>query len=190
MRKNITEKIPLFISTPRGYKSPFDDYWKIKRSDLEAAKKTPIKLDLSDVCNSLDDIIEPVIVPRRKQIDTEYERKLLGFATLHRVIRVYVYTENKMEVKDGKHIFSTINKFSVRKPKGKECICHDFTNLVTMSEREFESLPHTENYEIAKMYRDAMRSTPKVEKLLRQKRQQNEENLTFDPDIIHRRLLK
>lgn len=54
----------------------------------------------------------------------------------------------------------------------------------------FESLPHTENYETAKMYRYAMCSTPKVEKLLKQRRKQNEENLTFNPDIVHRRLLK
>lgn len=31
-----------------------------------------------------------------------------------------------------------------------------------------------ENYEIAKMYREAMRSTPSVEKLLRQRRKQND----------------
>lgn len=162
---------PLFISTPRGDKSPFDDFWKIKRSELEALKKKPIKLDLSDVCCSLDDI-KPVIVKRGEQVATEYERKLLAFATLHRVICVYVITENKMEVKDGKYVYSVANKFYVRRPKGKECVCHDFTRLVTMSEREFESLPHTENYEIAKMYREAMRSTPKVEKLLRQRRKQ------------------
>ena len=160
---------PLFISTPRGDKSPFDDFWKIKRSELEAMKKKPIKIDLSDVCSSLDDI-KPVIIQRSKQIAGEYERKLLEFATLHRVIEVYVYTEYKTEVKDGKHIHSIVNKFSVRRPKGKECICHDFTRLITMSEREFEHLPHTENYEIAKMYRDTMRSTPSVEKLLRQRR--------------------
>lgn len=164
---------PLFISTPRGDKIPFDDFWKIKRSELEALKKKPIKLDLSDVCSSIDDI-EPVIIQRSKQTAIEYERKLLGFATLHRVIRVYVYTENKMEVKDGKHIFSIVNKFCVRRPKGKECICHDFAKLITMSDREFERMPHTENYEIAKMYREAMRSTPSVEKLLRQRRKQNE----------------
>ena len=34
---------PLFISTPLGDKSPFDDFWKIKRSELEALKKKPIK---------------------------------------------------------------------------------------------------------------------------------------------------
>lgn len=178
----MSEKKPkaLFISTPRGDKSPFDGFWKIKRSELEALKKEgvyerekkPIKLDLSDVCSSLDDI-EPLIIKRSKQAATEYERKLLEFATLYRVICVYVYTEYKTEVKDGKHIHSILNKFSVRRPKGKECLCHDFTKLVTMSEREFERLPHTENYEIAKMYRDAMRSTPKVEKLLRQRRKQN-----------------
>ena len=65
----IMEKKPILVSTPRGDKSPFDDFWKIKRSELEALKK---------------------------------------------------------------------------------------------------------NYEIAKMYRDAMRSTPRVEKLLRQRRKQNE----------------
>ena len=164
---------PLFISTPRGDKSPFDGFWKIKRSELEIMKKQLIKLDLSNVCSSLDDIIEPVIIQGSKRIAGEYERKLLEFATLHRVICVYVYTEYKTEVKDGKHIHSIVNKFSVRRPKGKECLCHDFTKLVTMSEHEFERLPHTENYEIAKMYRDAMRSTPKVEKLLKQRRKQN-----------------
>lgn len=169
------KKKPLFISTPRGDKSPFDDFWKIKRSELKAMKKKQlIKLDLSDVCSSLDDIIEPVIIQGSKRIAGEYERKLLEFATLHRVIEVYVYTEYKTEVKDGKHIHSIVNKFSVRRPKGKESLCHDFTKLVTMSEREFERLPHIENYEIAKMYRYAMRSTPKVEKLLRQRRKQNE----------------
>ena len=41
MRRTIKEKKPkpLFISTPRGDKSPFDDFWKIKRSELEALKK-------------------------------------------------------------------------------------------------------------------------------------------------------
>ena len=160
---------PLFVSTPRGDKSPFDDFWKIKRSELEAAKKKPIKIDLSDVCSSIDDFEKFVIKPRCPQIATDYERKLLGFATLNRAIRVYVITENIMKVKDGKHIYSIVNKFRVRRPNGKECICHDFTNLVTMSEREFESLPHTDNYETAKMYRDTMRETPKVKKLLKQK---------------------
>ncbi|MBQ2437889.1 MAG: hypothetical protein II265_07370 [Clostridia bacterium] len=176
MRRTIKEKKPkpLFISTPRGDKSHFDDFWKIKRSELEALKKKPIKIGLSDVCSSLGDIFKPAIKPMSKRIATEYERKLLGLAALHRVIRVYVLTENKMEVKDGKYVYSVVNKFYVRRPKGKECVCHDFTKLVTMSEREFESLPHTENYEIAKMYREAMRSTPSVEKLLRQRRKQNE----------------
>ena len=165
---------PLFISTPRGDKSPFDDFWKIKRSELEIMKKQLIKLDLSNVCSSLDDIIEPVITQRSKQIAGEYERKLLEFATLHRVICVYVYTDYKTEVKDGKYIHSIVNKFSVRKPKGKECICHDFTRLITMDDYEFEFISRNEkNYEIAKMYRDAMRSTPKVEKLLKQRRKQN-----------------
>lgn len=30
---------PLFISTPRGDKSPFDDFWKIKRSEKTKEKK-------------------------------------------------------------------------------------------------------------------------------------------------------
>lgn len=166
---------PLFISTPRGDKSQFDDFWKIKRSELEALKKKPIKIDLSDVCSSIDDFAKFDIKPRSKQFATEYERKLLGFAMLHRVIRVYVYTESKTEVKDGKHIYSIVDKFCVRRPKGKECICHDFTKLITMSGREFERIPKTENYEIAKMYREAMRSTPSVEKLLIQRRKQNVE---------------
>ena len=102
----IMDTKPILVSTPRGDKSPFDDFWKIKRSELEAFK----------------------------------------------------------------YIYSVVNKFYVRRPKGKECVCHDFTKLVTMSEREFESLPHTENYEIANLYREAMRSTPRVEKLLRQRR--------------------
>ena len=173
---------PLFISTPRGEKSPFDDFWKIKRSELKALKteidkeltKKPIKLDLSDVCSSIDDI-KPVIIQRSEQFATEYERKLLTFATLNRVICVYVYTEYKTKVKDGKHIYSVENKFSVRRPKGKECLCHDFTRLITMDDFEFEFMSRNEkNYEIAKMYRDAMRSTPKVEKLLRQRRKQND----------------
>ena len=169
---------PLFISTPLGDKSPFDDFWKIKRSELEALKteiveeltKKPIKLDLSDVCSSIDDV-KPVIIQRSEQVAAEYESKLLGFATLHRVICVYVYTDYKMEVKDGKHIHSIVNKFSVRRPKGKECLCHDFTRLITMDDYEFEFMSRNEkNYEIAKKYRDTMRSTPKVEKLLRQRR--------------------
>lgn len=64
---------PLFISTHRGDKSPFDDFWKIKRSELKALKKKPIKLDLSDVCSSLDDI-KPVIIQRSEQAATGYER--------------------------------------------------------------------------------------------------------------------
>lgn len=36
---------PLFISTPRGDKSQFDDFWKIKKSELKDLKKKPIKLD-------------------------------------------------------------------------------------------------------------------------------------------------
>lgn len=173
---------PLFISTPRGDKSPFDDFWKIKRSELEAMKKElikamekkPIKLDLSDVCSSIDDI-KPAIIQRGEQAATEYERKLLEFATLHRVICVYVYTENKTELKDGKHIYSVVKRFSIRRPKDKECLCHDFTRLITMDDYEFEFMSRNEkNYEIAKMYRDAMRSTPKVEKLLRQRRKKND----------------
>lgn len=164
---------PLFISTPLGDKSPFDDFWKIKRSELKGLKKKPIKLDLSDVCSSIDDL-KPVIIQRSEQAATEYESKLLEFATLNRVICVYVYTEYKTEVKDGKHIHSILNKFSVRRPKGKECLCHDFTRLITMDDFEFEFMSRNEkNYDIAKKYRDTMRSTPKVEKLLRQRRKQN-----------------
>lgn len=164
---------PLFISTPRGDKSPFDDFWKIKRSELKDLKKKPIKLDLSDVCSSIDDL-KPVIIQRSEQAATEYESKLLEFATLNRVICVYVYTEYKTEVKDGKHIHSILNKFSVRRPNGKECLCHDFTRLITMDDFEFEFMSRNEkNYDIAKKYRDTMRSTPKVEKLLRQRRKQN-----------------
>lgn len=165
---------PLFISIPRGDKSPFDDFWKIKRSELKAMEKKPIKLDLSDVCSSLDDI-KPVIIQRSEQAATNYERKLLEFATLNRVICVYVYTEYKTELKDGKHIYSVEYKFSVRRPKGKECLCHEFTRLITMDDFEFEFMSRNEkNYEIAKMYRDTMRSTPNVEKLLRQRRKKND----------------
>lgn len=165
---------PLFISTPRGDKSHFDDFWKIKRSELKDLKKKPIKLDLSDVCSSIDDL-KPVIIQRSEQAATEYESKLLEFATLNRVICVYVYTEYKTEVKDGKHIHSILNKFSVRRPKGKECLCHDFTRLITMDDYEFEFMSRNEkNYDIAKKYRDTMRSTPKVEKLLRQRRKLND----------------
>lgn len=40
---------PILVSTPRGDKSPFDDFWKIKRSELkdfakmyrEAMRSTP-----------------------------------------------------------------------------------------------------------------------------------------------------
>lgn len=37
MRRTIKEKKPnpLLVSTPRGDKSPFDDFWKIKRSELD-----------------------------------------------------------------------------------------------------------------------------------------------------------
>lgn len=35
---------------------------------------------------------------------------------------------------------------------------HDFTNLVTMSEAEFESIPSDKNYNLVKMYRETMRN--------------------------------
>ena len=35
----IMDTKPILVSTPRGDKSPFDDFWKIKRSELEALKK-------------------------------------------------------------------------------------------------------------------------------------------------------
>ena len=71
---------PLFIPTPRGDKSPFDDFWKIKRSELEALKTEIVEeltfgealaeyirlnLNISDVQNFPDNRIKvELIAPR------------------------------------------------------------------------------------------------------------------------------
>ena len=76
MRRTIKEKKPkpLFISTPRGDKSHFDDFWKIKRSELEALKKNYEIAKMYREAMRSTPSVEKLLRQRRKQNETSTKR--------------------------------------------------------------------------------------------------------------------
>ena len=65
---------PLFVSTPRGDKSPFDDFWKIKRSELEALKKNYEIAKMYREAMRSTPSVEKLLRQRRKQNETSTKR--------------------------------------------------------------------------------------------------------------------
>lgn len=102
----------------------------------------------------------------------EFEKNVFEYALQNRTLRVYVITFQKIVSDESscrwdlnymfqkdKEVALEVAKLIKEKERTEATITeHDFTNLVTMSEAEFESLPSDKNYNLVKMYRETMRN--------------------------------
>lgn len=98
----------------------------------------------------------------------EFEKNVFEYALQNRTLKVYVLTFQKesscrWELHYGfqkdKEVALEVAKSIKEKERTEATITeHDFTNLVTMSEADFELLPSDKNYNLVKMYRETMRN--------------------------------
>ena len=103
---------------------------------------------------------------------SEFEKDVFEYALQNRTLKVYVLTFQKIisdesscrwelhygfqkEREAALEVAKSIKEREKTEATIKE---HDFTDLVTMSEAEFESLPSDKNYNLVKMYRETMRN--------------------------------
>ena len=116
-----------------------------------------INLDLSNVDREIaDELFSPlpdtrIIAVRFAQ---ELERKMFTFMLLSGISKVYTWTES--EVHDN--IFRVTMRFDDVRPMHTQCTEHDFSNLLEMSDEEFNALPPSPNTGLVKSWRETMRN--------------------------------
>ena len=101
------------------------------------------------------DLFRPLPDTRRLvvRMAQELERKIFTFCLVMGISKIYVWDET--ETRNG--VWTLIWRFDDQRPIGHQCVEHDFTNLIEMSDEEFDSLPPSPNTGLVKSWREMMR---------------------------------
>ena len=87
----------------------------------------------------------------------EMERKVFTYCLFMGISKVYMWTETRT---DG-NMWSMEWRFDEHRPSGHYCTEHDFTNLLEMSDEEFDKLPTSPNTGLVKSWREMMKKEKK-----------------------------
>lgn len=115
-----------------------------------------INLDWSNMDREIaDEIFRPLPDTRilTVRLAQEFERKMFTFMLLVGISKFYTWTES--EVHDN--IFRVTMRFDDVRPLDTQCTEHDFSNLLEMSDEEFNALPPSPNTGLVKSWREMMR---------------------------------
>lgn len=116
-----------------------------------------IDIDWSQVDREIaDELFRPLPDNRilTVRLAQEFERKMFTFMMLAGISKVYTWTES--EVHDN--IFHVTMRFDDVRPMDTQCTEHDFSNLLEMSDEEFNALPPSPNTGLVKSWRETMRN--------------------------------
>ena len=83
------------------------------------------------------------------KVAERFERNLFELMTEHKIKKVYVTIDYRLD-----SCYSGL-ELHIERPK-EECNEYDFTNLLAMTDEEFEKTKHSKNYETVKKWRDTM----------------------------------
>lgn len=120
-------------------------------------KRNPIKLDWSKVDRKLaDELFRPLPDTRIPTVHLaqELERKMFTYMLLAGISKIYTWTETDVR----NNIYSFTWKFDDVRPLTRLCTEHDFSNLIEMSDEEFNALPPSPNTGLVKSWREIMRN--------------------------------
>lgn len=147
-------------------------------------KKIPISLDWGKIRDDSEldqEIFKPVKMPG-VEMARRLERDLFVRMKAWHVSKVYFWDEYHTE--NGTYRWDMY--FGPVMPEGVACREHDFTNLVNMSNMEFErfvrSLPPSPNVDVVREWRREMRGDTGEPEI-------DWHDLPFDPDLIKKKLL-
>ena len=116
-----------------------------------------INLDLSNVDREIaDELFRPLPDTRitTVRLAQEIERKMFTFMLLAGISKVYTWTESSVH----DNIYSVKLRFDNVRHMDTQCTEHDFSNLLEMSDEEFNALPPSPNTGLVKSWRETMRN--------------------------------
>ena len=119
--------------------------------------RKPIKIDWSNVDRKIADELFRQLSDTRipaVRIAQELERKMFTFMLMAGISKVYTWTETDV---DGSTCHMTMRFDDVR-PIDTQCTEHDFSNLLEMSDEEFNALPPSPNTGLVKSWREMLRN--------------------------------
>ena len=116
-----------------------------------------IDIDWSQVDREIaDELFHPLPDTRitTVRLAQEIERKMFTFMLLAGISKVYAWTESSV----NDNIYSVKLRFDDVRPMDTQCTEHDFSNLLEMSDEEFNALPPSPNTGLVKSWRETMRN--------------------------------
>lgn len=155
-------------------------------------RKIPISLDWGKIRDDSEldpEIFKPVKAPSA-EMARRMERDLFVRMKAWHVSKVYMWDEYHTE--NGTYRWDMC--FGPVRPEGVACREHDFTNLVNMSNMEFErfvrSLPPSPNTDVVREWRKEMRKDPLIIQAAKVEAPPMDwSDLEYDPDLIKKELL-
>lgn len=132
-----------------------------QEQELKKMKEEKVKCTLDIDWGKFDadvakDLFKPMPDTRRPVVHMaqELERKIFTFCLVMGISKIYVWDET--ETRNG--VWTIVWRFDDRRPHGHMCTEHDFTNLIEMSDAEFDALPPSPNTGLVKSWREMMRA--------------------------------
>ena len=115
---------------------------------------TPLKIDWNSVRDNkeLDGLLRPNINPSIG-LAQKFERSLFVYMRNMHISSIYTWNDFSCDGSTASWTWC----FDKERPEGHECLHYDFRRLLALSDEEFDRLPTTENKDVVREWREAMK---------------------------------
>ena len=121
--------------------------------------RVPVKIDWSNLRHDpeLDKLLTPQVRPSGAELARRFEHDVLEYMLAMHLDKIYIWDETTSNGTTWRWEMH----YGATRPENKACREHDFTNLIQMSDEEFdklvESLPTSPNEELVRQWRREMK---------------------------------
>ena len=124
-----------------------------------STKKIPLKIDWGNLrhCEELDKLLTPQVRPSGAELARRFEHDVFTYMLALHLDKVYIWDEFVSDDTTWRWEMH----YGATRPENKACREHDFSNLIQMTDEEFDkltqSLPNSPNEELVRRWRREMK---------------------------------